>query len=78
MGCKTRKYSDGGKVVDREYGTPTFGKALAAKVGVGDGYSYFPKKAPKPKDTRRRIDVSNATSEFGNVIAKRKKALDEI
>ena len=77
MGCKTRKYSDGGKVMEREYGgKPTYLKSVMAKLGVGDGYSYSPPKAAKPKDTRRKIDVSNATSEFGNVMANRKKMLD--
>lgn len=78
MKCKARKYADGGKVVDREYGTPTFGKAVAANFGVGDGYSYRPKKEPKAaKKEPRRINVGNAAAEFGNVIAKRKEQLDQ-
>ena len=75
MKCKTRKYADGGKVMEREYGNPTFGKAVAANLGVGDGYSYRPKKAEKKKP--REINVANAPVEFGNVMAKRKKMLDE-
>lgn len=81
MKCKTRKYADGGKVMEREYGgKPSFSKAVASNFGVGDGYSYRPKKAPKAeaKPKPREINVGNAASEFGNVIAKRKKALDEI
>lgn len=85
MKCKPRKYADGGKVMEREYGgNPTFGKAVAANFGVGDGYSYRPKKAEKkaapkaaPKEKPREINVANAPAEFGNVIAKRKKMLDE-
>ena len=77
MGCKTRKYSDGGKVLEREYasGKPTFLKAVASNLGVGDGYGK--PKAPKKdyaevqsitkdartgKETRspvKRVDVSN-------------------
>lgn len=79
MGCKTRKYSDGGKVMEREYGgNPTFAKAVAANFGIGDGYSYRPKKSEAKKAASpRKMDVSNAASEFGNVVAKRKKMLDE-
>lgn len=100
MKCKPKKYANGGPV--RVFadgglaGKPTYLKSVAAKVGVGDGYDYFPKKSPEPKkikaeriykDARtgevsktppRRMDVSNAASEFGNVVAKRKKALDEL
>lgn len=67
-------YADGGKVMKSEYGEPTFMKSVAASVGVGDGYSYRPKKDSGPK----RMNVANATSELGNVVAKRKKALDDI
>lgn len=78
MKCKPKKYANGGPVRvfadGGAVGKPTYAKALAAKVGIGDGYDYFPKK---PKDNRRKMDVSNATREFGGVIAKRKKALDE-
>lgn len=72
-----RVYADGGKVLEREYGAgkPTYGKALMARVGVGDGYGKA--KAPKAKKPRE-INVANATQEFGNVIAKRKKELDDI
>ncbi len=75
-----RVYADGGKIVDREYGTPTFGKALAAKVGIGDGYSYRPKKAPKAKDPNadKRMSISNAPEKLPDMIAKRKKMLDDI
>ena len=53
--------------------------AVAANFGVGDGYSYRPKKAEAKKAASpRKMDVSNATSEFGSAVAKRKKALDEI
>lgn len=76
--CGPRKYSDGGKVMEREYGgKPTFMKAVAANFGVGDGYSYRPKKEPKvAKKEPRKINVGNAAVEFGNVIAKRKELLD--
>lgn len=99
-----RVYADGGKIVEREYGgNPTFGKAVAANFGVGDGYSYRPKKAEKkapqprggmsaeplykniatgkvskePGKKPREMNVGNAAVEFGNVMAKRKAALDE-
>lgn len=76
--CGPRKYSDGGKVMEREYGgKPTFMKAVASNFGVGDGYSYRPKKEPKvAKKEQRKINVANAPAEFGNVIAKRKELLD--
>lgn len=71
MGCKTRKYSDGGKVLEREYGAgqPTYLKSVMAKVGIGDGYG----KA-KPK----RMNVANATDTLGSVVSKRKKMLDDV
>jgi hypothetical protein len=73
MKCKPRKYSDGGKVVDREYGTPTFPSALKNRLGMDDdGYGNSMKK-PQPK----KMDVSNVASEFKNVMAARKKALDD-
>jgi hypothetical protein len=62
-------YADGGKI------EPTYGRALLAKVGIGDGYGNS-KNPPKPKKPRE-MNVGNATSEFGNVMAKRKKMLDE-
>lgn len=67
-------YADGGKVMKSEYGEPTFMKSVAAKVGVGDGYSYSPKKSPDKK----RMSISNATQEMGGVVAKRKKMLDDV
>lgn len=60
-------YADGGKV------EPTFGRALMARVGIGDGYGNA-KAKPKPK----RMDVSNAKDTLGTVVSKRKKMLDEI
>ena len=78
MKCKPKKYANGGPV--RVFadgglaGKPTYLKSLAAKVGIGDGYDYRPKK--ETKAAPRKMDVSNATQEFGNVLAKRKKALD--
>ena len=70
-------YADGGKVTksESEYGKPTFARAVAAHFGVGDGWGN-PKNAPKPKE-ERRMNVANAPAELGNVIAKRKKMLDE-
>lgn len=74
MGCKTRKYSDGGKVMEREYGgNPTYAKALLGRVGIGDGYGNA-KNPPKPAN---RMNVGNAASTIGSVVAKRKKMLDE-
>lgn len=67
-------YADGGKVVKSEYGEPTYPRAVMARVGVGDGYGN-PKSSPKPKE--KRMNVGNAAVEFGNVMAKRKKMLDE-
>jgi hypothetical protein len=70
MGCKTRKYSDGGKVLAREYmaGEPTYFKALKARVGLGDGYG-------KPK--KRVFNIENAREGMVDAISKKKKALDE-
>lgn len=74
MKCKTRKYADGGKVMEREYGgSPTYAKALLSRVGIGDGYGG-PKNPPK---AAKRMDVSNAASTLGTVVSKRKKMLDE-
>lgn len=74
MGCKTRKYSDGGKVMEREYGgNPTYGKALLARVGIGDGYGNA-----KPKAKPKRMNVSNASETLDTVVSKRKKMLDDI
>lgn len=71
MGCKTRKYSDGGKVLEREYGAgkPTYLKSVMAKLGVGDGYG----KA-KPK----RLSIENAKGGMTTAMANRKKMLDEM
>lgn len=74
--CGPRKYSDGGKVLEREYGgKPTFLKSVAAKVGIGDGYSYSPPKAKAKK--AERMDVSNVTTKLPETLANRKKMLDE-
>lgn len=72
-GCGTRKYSDGGKVLAREYGAgkPTYLKALGARVGIGDGFG-------KAKAAPKRMDVSNAKETLGTVVSNRKKMLDEI
>jgi hypothetical protein len=66
---KVRKYADGGKA--NEYGKPTFARAVAARVGVGDGYGNPKPAAPK------RMNVANAATTMGDVLAKRKKALNE-
>ena len=73
MKCKPRKYANGGQV-----GKPTYGKSLAAKVGIGDGYDYFPAKAPKAKDkdADKRLTIASAPSKYSETIAKRKKMLD--
>ena len=74
MGCKARKYSDGGKVMEREYGgNPSFAKAVASNFGVGDGYSYGAKK-PKAKSA----PAKTAPDSLRTTLAKRKKMLDEI
>lgn len=75
MVCKTRKYSNGGKVVSSEYGEPTFARAVLAKVGVGDGYGNA-KRAPKDKSAGKRMSISNAPAKFSETMAKRKAALD--
>lgn len=71
MGCKTRKFSDGGKVLAREYGAgqPTYLKSVMAKVGIGDGYG---------KAKPQRMNVANATDTIGSVVSKRKKLLDDV
>ena len=61
-------YADGGKV------EPTYARAVAARLGWGDGYGN-PKEAPKPKE--KRMLVANAPATLGNVVEKRKKMLDE-
>ena len=78
MVCKTRKYSNGGKVIDSDYGKPTFARAVMAKVGIGDGYGNS-KSAPKPKDkdAGKRMTISNAPSKLSETLAKRKKMMDE-
>lgn len=63
-------YADGGKI------EPTFGRALMARVGIGDGYGNA-KNAPKPKPAKR-MSISNATDTLGSVVSNRKKMLDEI
>jgi hypothetical protein len=71
MGCKTRKYSDGGKVLEREYGAgqPTFGKAVKAQFGAGDGFG-------KPKREYRPLTKSGKALQ--TAVSNRKKMLDEI
>lgn len=78
MGCRTRKYSDGGKVLKSEYGEPTFTRSLLESVGVGDGYGN-PKSSPKSKDkdADKRMSISNAPSKFSDVMRKRKEQLSE-
>jgi hypothetical protein len=80
MICKKRKYSNGGKVVssESEYGKPTFGRAVLAKAGIGDGYGNS-KSAPKPKDkdAGKRMSISNAPSKLSETLAKRKQMLDQ-
>lgn len=76
MGCKTRKYSDGGKVLEREYsaGQPTYLKSILAKVGIGDGYGK--KSPPKDKNADKRLTIASAPEKFGETLAKRKQMLD--
>lgn len=83
MKCKPKKYANGGPVrVFADGGTvgkPTYLKSVAAKVGIGDGYNYFPSKTypkPKDKDADKRLTISNAPSKFAETLAKRKKAMD--
>lgn len=63
-------YADGGKVLAKEYGAgePTLTKAMAARLGVGDGYG----------GVSDRLSLSNASRGMGKVMAKRKKVLDEL
>ena len=74
MKCKTRKYADGGKVMEREYGAgqPTYLKSVMAKVGVGDGYGSKKAKKAEPK----RLSISSSPDAMTEVMAKRKAALD--
>lgn len=66
-----RVYADGGKVMEREYGgKPTYLKSVMAKLGVGDGYSYGPKKA-------KRLNIANAKAGMTTAVSNRKKVLDE-
>lgn len=71
MKCKPRKYADGGKVLAEEYGAgvPTFGKAVKARLGMGDGYGK-PKSKSYAAVTKRGKDLQSAVSN-------RKKMLDE-
>lgn len=64
-------YADGGKVLAEEYGAgkPTFGKAVKARLGFGDGYGK-PKGAYKPV-TKQGKDLQSA-------VTSRKKMLDEM
>ena len=74
MRKKPVKYADGGKVVEREYGKPTYGKALLARVGIGDGYGSGKSKAKKAL-----TPVRDAVAKpFAGTIANRKKMLDDI
>jgi hypothetical protein len=49
MKRKPVKYADGGKVVAREYGKPSFAKSVAARASstVSDGYKWFPRASLK-------------------------------
>ena len=64
-----------------EYGKPTFGRSVLAKVGVGDGYGN-PKKVatpyPPPKPKQERIDVSNAPKKLEKIMTEREKMLRDI
>ena len=85
MKCKPRKYANGGIPMLKgggipyadggKIGKPTYAKSVAAKVGLGDGYNYFPPKAPKAKP-KERMTISNAAQTLPEAMAKRKKALD--
>lgn len=72
MKCKPRKYADGGKVLAEEYGAgvPTFGKAVKARLGMGDGYG-------KPKG-KSYTPVSKQGKSLQSAVQNRKKALDDI
>lgn len=75
--CGPRKYSDGGKVLAEEYGAgrPTYGKAVKARVGMGDGYGK-----PKMALNAERIytPATKAGKSLQSAVQKRKKALDDI
>jgi hypothetical protein len=66
-------YADGG-AVGSEYGTPTYARAVLARVGIGDGYGN-PKKGKKEKAPPA---AANAVEGFKASMTKRKKALDDI
>lgn len=70
----TRKMADGGKVLSSEtiYGRPTYGRAVLARVGVGDGYGN-----PKPKKAKPKMSISNAKEGMTELVSNRKKMLDE-
>lgn len=69
-----RKYADGGKVLAEEYGAgkPTFGKAVAARLGFGDGYG----KA-KGKAVANYKPVSEKGKALQNTLSERQKMLNE-
>jgi hypothetical protein len=75
MGCKKHKFSDGGKVLKSEYGEPTFGKSLLAAIGIGDGYGKGTAKKASIKE--KRLTIADSASEFPDLLAKRKKMLDD-
>jgi hypothetical protein len=76
MKCKTRKYADGGKVLADEYGAgrPTFGKAVKARLGSGDGYGK-PKMALNAERIYR--PATKAGKDLQTAVSNRKKMLDE-
>lgn len=77
MKCKPRKYADGGKVLAEEYGAgvPTFGKAVKARLGMGDGYGK-PKMALNAE--RLYKPVTKKGKDVQTAVSNRKKMLDEI
>ena len=87
MKCKPRKYANGGTPMlsgggipyadGGKIGKPTFAKSVAAKAGLGDGYNYFPPKAPKAKDkdADKRLTISNSPDKLSEALAKQKAEL---
>ena len=63
MKTKPRKYADGGKVLKSDYGTPTYPRAVLARVGVGDGYGNPKKQKDPPAPAKKVADPSIGAAE---------------
>lgn len=75
-------YADGGKVEEilgTEYGVgkPTFGKAVKARLNMGDGYGKPTARGGMSVEQIYR-PVSKKGQDLQSVVQKRKKAIDDI